>query len=356
MKHTSTARLFASALITGIAVAAVVPAAASQASGRSITSGPLPRAFFGLGPASKTKIDGRPFFNWSATPGAHFTDHVAIVNFGVTPVALRVFVTNAVSTTNGATGFLASGKSVGGPSDWVTISYPHNSSLMHLAPRTTVVLKITVTVPKNAPPGDHVGAVIAALTSVIRSKNHAKVHFVQQVADRIVTRIAGKLRPSLVVTGMYVVYHDPINPFATAPAKVTFIVKNAGNALLGGKAYVSVQGTLGSTATAASPVVVPILLPGGSDHISATVNGVYPEFWMTAKVTIDPLVVTGQYDPGITNYLGQAGFFAIPWIPFGIFVIVVVGAVATWLRRRRRRRGAVALPPARPRELVEDTP
>src|SRR5215469_30018 len=90
------ARLFAGALITGIAVTAAVPAVAAPASGRSITSSPLPRAFFGLGPASKTKIDGRPFFNWSATPGAHFTDHVAIVNFGVTPVALRVFVTNAV--------------------------------------------------------------------------------------------------------------------------------------------------------------------------------------------------------------------------------------------------------------------
>lgn len=348
-------RLFAGALITGIAVVAAVPAVASQASGRSITSSPLPRAFFGLGPASKTKVDGRPFFNWSATPGAHFTDHVAIVNFGVTPVTLRVFVTNAVSTTDGATGFLPSGKSVGGPTGWVTISYPHNSSLMHLAPRTTVVLKITVTIPKNAPPGDHVGAVIAALTSVIRSKNHAKVHFVQQVADRIVARVAGKLHPSLVVTGMRVAYHDPINPFATAPAKVTFLVKNAGNALLGGKVYVSVQGTLGSTATTARPAVIPILLPGGSDHFSVTVNGVYPEFWMTAKVTIDPLIVTGQYDPGITNYFGQAGFFAIPWIPFGILIIVVAGAVATWLSRRRRRR-TVALPPARPRELVDDKP
>ena len=358
------ARLFAGALITGIAVTAAVPAVASQASGRSITSGPLPRAFFGLGPASKTKIDGRPFFNWSSSPGGHFIDHVAIVNFGATAVTLRVFVTNAVSTASGETGFLPRGKSVGGPTDWVKISFPHNSSLITLAPRTKVILKITVAFPKNAPPGDHVGAVIAALSSVIRSKHHAKVHFVQQVADRIIARVGGQLHPGLSIANMRVVYHDPINPFTTAPAKVTFTVKNPGNEVLGGKVSVSVQGTLGTSEAAAHPIAVPALLPGGSDQVSVTVNGVYPEFWMTAKATINPLVVLGQNDKGITTYFGQAGFFAMPWIPFGIFILVVLGAVGTWLRRRRRRAVAVASPtrpggeePARPRsrELVEET-
>jgi len=352
------ARLFAGALITGIAVTAAVPAVASQASGRSITSGPLPRAFFGLGPASKTKIDGRPFFNWSGTAGSHFTDHIAVVNFGAIPVTLRVFVTNAVNTASGEPGFLPRGKSVGGPTDWVKIRFPHNSSLITLPPRTKVILKLTVAIPKNAPPGDHVGAVIAALSSVIRSKHHAKVHFIQQVADRIIARVGGKLRPGLSVTNMHIVYHDPVNPFSTAPAKVTFTVKNPGNEVLGGKVYVSVQGTLGTSETAAHLVDVPALLPGGSAQVSETVDGVYPEFWMTAKVTINPLVVAGQNDPGITNYFGQAGFFAMPWIPFGILILVIVGAVATWLRRRRRRRSAAAQPAARPRgrELVEDRP
>lgn len=371
MKHASTAarprsarlslpasrwvRLSAGALITGFAVAAAVPAVASPGSARSITSTPLPRAFFGLGPASKTKIDGRPFFNWSDTRGAHFTDHVAIVNFGATPVTLHVFVTNAVSTATGGIGFLPSGKSLGGPTGWVRIHFPGNSSLVHLAPRAKVILTMTVSIPKNASPGDHVGAVIASLTSVIRSKHHAKVHFVQQVADRIVTRISGHLHPSLSVVGLHVAYSDPINPFTTAPAHLTFVVKNTGNALLGGKLALSVQGTLGSTATAARPVIVPILLPGGSDHVSATVDGVYPEFWMTAKVNIDPLVLTGQLDQGLTNFSGQAGFFAVPWVPFGIIILLVAGVIAVWLRRRRGRGSASIGSSARSRgrELVE---
>jgi len=342
-------RLFAGAIITAIAVTAAIPAAVSQASGRSAISRPLPRAFFGLGPANKTRIDGRPFFNWGSSPGGHFTDHVAIVNFGATAVTLHVFASNAAITTNGTTSFLPPGKSVGGPTSWITIHFPNNSAFLHLAPRTKVILKITVTIPKNAPPGDHEGAVIAALTSVIQSKHHFKVHFVQQVADRIITRITGKPNPSLSVVDMHVSYHDPVNPIATAPATVSFVVKNNGNELLGGKATVSVQGLLGSTETAKVPLTVPILQPGASDQLTATVTGVYPEFWMTAKVSIQPLVVEGYVDTGLTTYGGQAGFFAVPWIPFGIVILLIAGALATWLRRRRRRRASALPSPTRSR-------
>src|SRR5208283_2619893 len=97
-----------SRLFLACAIAAGILVAASQVGAYSATSRPtatepLPRAFFGLGPANKTKIDGRPFFNWSATPGSHLSDHVAVVNFGITAVTVRVFFSNAAPTTNGAT-------------------------------------------------------------------------------------------------------------------------------------------------------------------------------------------------------------------------------------------------------------
>jgi hypothetical protein len=325
---------------------------------RPAAPAPLPRAFFGLGPASKTKLDGRSFFNWSATPGSQLSDHVAVVNFGITAVTLRVFVTNAVVTGNGTTGFAPDGTARGGPSDWVSIKFPHNSPVLRLAPHSTVILPITIVIPRNAEPGDHEGAVIASLTSVIQSKHHAKVHFVQQVADRIITRISGKLHPQLSILGLHVAYRDPLNPFTTAPATVTFRVKNTGNELLGGKVNVAVTGFLtGSTETGKVPVNVPILLPGGSDGVKVTIPGVYPEVWMNAKVTIKPLVVTGQYDIGLTNYSAQAGFLAIPWLLLAI-LILIIGVFAFQIVRRRRRRlraGAALTAPRSPaRELVEE--
>jgi hypothetical protein len=338
-----------SALLAGLAVAvmsvAAVPALAAPARLRSAAS--APRAFFGVGPASKTKIDGRAYFSWSATPGATLTDHVAIVNFGATPVTLHVFVTNAVATADGGTGFLPPAKARGGPAAWVTLHFRHGSAVIHLAPRSKVIVPVSVVIPKNAPPGDHVGAIVAALTSVIRSKHHAKVHFVQQVADRIIARISGKVHPRLTIHGMRVSYRNPLNPFAAGTSAVSFTVRNSGNELLGGKVTVSVHGLLGSTESRSGVVQVPVLLPGESDAVHVTIPGVYPEFLMSARASIAPLVVTGQYDQGLTTYTGQVGFSALPRIPLAILILIAaVAALWIWRRRRRRTWAAGAKPPA----------
>jgi len=345
------ARLIAGPLLAGLVTATAAPvlaaplaapsvARAGRISGTLLSAAGAPRAFFGLGPASKTKIDGRPFFNWTATPGARLDDHVAIVNFGTRPVTLRVFVTNAVSTARGGTGFAPRGQARGGPAAWVTIHFPHNSPIVHLAPRSKVILSVTLAIPKNAPPGDHVGAIVAALTSVIQSKHHARVHFVQQVADRIVTRVAGKLRPRLSVLRLRVISPGSVSGVATGSAALAFTVQNTGNELLGGKVTVSVSGLLGSTEARTDVVTVPVLLPGGSDSATVQVPGVYAEFLMTGKVSIVPTVVTGQYDPGLTDFSAQTTFWAVPWVPVGLVIALAAAAGLWYWRRRRRRTGA----------------
>lgn len=298
-------------------------------------TGPAPRAFFGLGPASKTKIDGRSYFIWSATPGSYLTDHVALVDFGTTPLTLRVFATNAVSTAHGGTGFTKQVIKKEGPAAWVTIHLPHHASSVRLAPRSKLIVPITVVIPKNAPPGDHEGAVIAALTSVVKTKKNVKVHLVQQVAVRIIARVSGKLRPRLSITGLRVHYSAPLNPFGTAPATLTFTVKNTGNELLGGKVSASVHGLFASTEDRRNAVMVPVMLPGGSDQASITIPGVYPEFLMTDRVTITPAIATGQYDPGLTNFAAQSTFLAIPWIPVAIVILLAAAGFWLWWRRRR---------------------
>jgi hypothetical protein len=295
------------------------------------------RAFFGLGPASATAIDGRPYFAWDATPNAVLTDHVAVVNFGTLPVSLNVFATNAVNLAHGGTGFLSEGQAHGGLASWITLHFAHGSSTLHLGPHSKVIVPITLLVPKNASPGDHVGAIIAALTSTIVSKNHAKVHLVQQVAARIVLRVSGRLRPLLSVTGLRVTYDSHLNPTDSGVATLHFNVVNSGNELLGGKPEVQVQGLFGTTEIATHPVLIPIMLPGGSDSESVTIPGVYPQLLMNAKVTITPTVVTGQYDLGLSKYSASTSFWAIPTILL-IIVVVLILLAGGWIWRHRRRR------------------
>jgi hypothetical protein len=338
-------------MLAGISTLTAVPAYAAPTSARSVareavaqartaglasvSSGPA--AFFGLGPASAKKIDNRPYFAWGATPGGRLGDYVAIVNFGAQPVTLQVFATNAVNLAHGGTGFLSQGKAVGGPASWITLLFPGGSSTLRMPPRSQVIVPIAVQIPPNAPPGDHVGAIIASLTSTAVSKNHAKVHLVQQVAARTVIRISGPLHPQLTVSGLSVDYNDPLNPASSSAATLRFTVRNTGNVLLGGKESVTVHGLFGESKTATGPQI-PIMLPGGSTTEAVTVNGVYPELLMHGDVTIRPLIVTGQDDPGLRTYFGSVTFWAIPWILLAIVIVIVllIGAYI-WRRRRRRR-------------------
>ena len=40
-------------------------------------------------PASATKLDGRPYFTYDASPGGILEDHIAIVNFSTKPLKLE---------------------------------------------------------------------------------------------------------------------------------------------------------------------------------------------------------------------------------------------------------------------------
>jgi hypothetical protein len=331
------------ALLAGSVLAAPLisvssPALASTAA-TAVVAKSTPRAFFGLGPASAKAIDGRPYFAWAATPDAALTDHVAIINFGSVPVTLQVFATNAVSLAQGATGFENRGQSHGGLASWITLHFPNGSSTLQLKPHAKEIVPITLQVPRNATPGDHVGAIIASLTSTIVSKNHAKVHLVQQVAARVVLRVSGKLRPLLTVSGLRVTYDDRLSPASSGVATLHFNVVNSGNLLLGGKPVVTISGLFGTTETASRLVTVPIMLPGGSDNEAVTIPGVYPQFLMNAKVTITPTVVTGQYDTGLSKYSASQSFWAIPIILLAIIVVLILAAGA-WIWRHRRRRDA----------------
>jgi hypothetical protein len=346
------ARIAAGSLVAGLLVGLASIVGLASASAATSSSKPAPRAFFGLGPATKGKIDGRPYFSWSASPGSFLNDEVAFVNFGANPVTITVFVTNAVATPHGGTAFLSKGKAHGGLVAWVKLHLPKGSPVLHLAPHSKIFVPVSAVFPKNAQPGDHVGAIVASLSSVVQSKNHVKVHLVQQVADRIIARISGRLQPRLSVAGMRIAYDDPLNPAATNPATLSFTIVNSGNEVLGGKVSVSVSGLLGSAKNRTDIISVPAMLPGGTDAASVKVDGVYPGFLETGKVNIKPLVPVGQFDQGLKPYSGEVSFWAVPWVPVIIVILIVLIPSGLWYRRRRRRRAGSKAPAGQPSAVI----
>ena len=187
----------AAAVLAAAVVAAVVPWTA-QAAGRAPSASPAP-GVFGIGPAgiekgtdgrSVTKVDGRPYYYYLAQPGSKLTDLVAVVNVGTTPIRLSVYSTDASNSLDGSFSFPAAADKPRDVGTWVHVTLPHDASTV-IKGRSTAFLPVTVTVPANASPGDHAGALVASLQGEVKNSQGQLVHLDQRVATRMFFRISG---------------------------------------------------------------------------------------------------------------------------------------------------------------------
>jgi hypothetical protein len=319
-------------LVGGLAVG---PAAAAAVVPAAVPAAPNSPGVFGIGPANATKVDGRPYYYYLAQPGSIVTDHVAVQNIGVIPITLTVYPTDASNASDGSFSFPAAAAKPVEAGSWLRIGSHQGSSTVTVKPRSTVVLPVTMTIPANAQPGDHAGALIASLQGEVKNSNGQLVHLDQRVATRVFIRISGPLHPQLTIERLHATYHGSLNPFAKGSVDVTYTVHNTGNVKLGGKQLVSVSGLFGSTDAAKTPDV-PLLLPGGSVDQSVTVQGVFPQVWMSSTVTVTAAVLPGDVDPAAGPWSASTHFWAVPWALLAILLLAVVLGTLWYLRRRWR--------------------
>jgi hypothetical protein len=200
-----------------------------------------------------------------------------------------------------------------------------------------VIIPFAVVVPSNATPGDHVGGITATLESFVTSKSGQRIRLLQSVGTRVFIRVSGPLHPLLAVKDVAVSYDDPISPFSTGTAVVTYTVSNVGNVALGGKPTVSVSGLFGSKQTVTRLPQIQLLLPGFSVKETAKVTGIYPEVRESAHVSVTRLNLPGSVQPASGPFTAATTFWAVPWLLLAIVILIV--ASGTWWFLRRRRRG-----------------
>lgn len=291
---------------------------------------------FGVQPASKNGPDGRPFFVWGATPGARLSDHVAVVNYGTSPLTLSLNATDALNTDEGGFGLLATSSQPTDVGSWVHLVGV--GSAVTIPGRTengpgTVDVPIQIRVPANASPGDHSGGIVAVLTSVDPNSEGTKVRLEQRVGSRIFVRVAGDVQPALAIENLSASYSGTMNPVGRGSATVNYTLTNTGNVNLGAKTSVTISGLL-DDASVASPDV-PLLLPGSSVDVSVEVPDVLPQVWMNAEVDVtSAATVSSQVEhPPVVNE--QTSFWAIPWTLVAL-ILLLIGLIVGYLWRRRR--------------------
>ena len=326
----------------GAAHAASPSPSPSPSSGQGATVvSPAPsskKAAYGLGPATATALDDRPTYVWSVTPAATLSDHVAVVNYGTEPLTLDLYARDAFNAPSGALTLQAKAVKPIDAGSWIAIEIPGGKTTVTVPARSTVIVPVALTVPHNAPPGDHTAGIITSLTAKATATNGTQTvnpNLEQRVAVPVQIRVSGPVHPRLAVQALKASYGQTLNPVGGGHATITYHVANTGNVNLGGHQVVAISGLFGSSVHVAAPNI-PVLLPGSSVVMRVPVHGILPEFLMSAHVTVTPLVPAGNVDRGLVAANGSKHFWAVPWMLLGIIAALFL----IWRQVRRLKHGS----------------
>jgi uncharacterized membrane protein len=209
---------------------------------------------------------------------------------------------------------------------WITLG----ATQYTLDPGKRVDIPFKVTIPSDATPGDHVGAIVAQ--RIVDPNNPSSgigLDVRVRVGARLYVRVDGPLNPSLAVESMSVRYDSPSNPFASADAHIDYTLTNTGDVRLSPTAALKLSGIFGLGERKLPDRQIPELLPGSSIRIAETLHGVKPY----GRLTTD-LVVQQAGQPVVVR--ASVVQWAIPWMGVIVVALVFVGIIGRriWARRR----------------------
>jgi hypothetical protein len=335
--------------VAGLAAAgpSAVAAPATAASGSqaaAIVAGPPSSGHvsWSVLPATATGPDpSRLQFDYgTVAAGSTIVDHVEIANRSAQSAAFSVYATDATGTTpQGIITLLPAGAKPKDVGSWT--SFPGGApQLSTVVPGGRAIIEtFTIKVPRLATPGDHTGAMIAAVGVEPSSSSHSQVIENYRIGLPIEFRVPGPLHAGLQVQSISTGFSDPVNPFGTGTATVSYTIANTGNVRMAATPTVSVSGPFGQSKVV-HPAKLPLILPGDAVRVTVSVPGLFPDGPMTVRVAAN-----GGWPPqtaplpgALPAANGQASLFAFPWSLIGLILLLVAIGVGLWFYRRWRRR------------------
>lgn len=295
----------------------------------------------------------RSNFTYTLKPEQVFRDKVTVANLSDEPLTLDLYATDAYNTSlDGGFALLEADEDPVDVGAWIELA----TDQLTLEPRTQADVPFRISIPLDARPGDHAGAIVA---QNIEAEGEVEsgdigIDIQRRVGTRVYVRVDGPLRPDLEVTQVAVERSSALLPPFTGrgDATIAYEIKNNGNTRVTPTAAARVNGIFGETVIDFDDRVLNELLPGSRLIVIEQFTGVPPLNRLSAEVT-----VTGE-DPGAEEPVvakGSQTFWVVSW-----FVLVLLALVPVlfllWRRERRRRSMGAQFPPPSPpsrdRELV----
>jgi hypothetical protein len=345
-------RLVVAATAAAVALGALAPTSSSQPlsagqtppdAGEAATAGEASGApgqvvhSWALAPTGSTDPDepgNRPTLSYEVAPGAVIEDAVTLFNYSNVQLNFRVYATDGFNNDDGAFDLLTGDQEPTDVGSWVTLK----QETITVPARSQATIPLTVAVPADASPGDHVGAVLASSGTTGTGPDGKIVNLDRRTGSRLYLRVSGPLAPELAVESIHTSYTPALNP-AGGTAEVTYRIQNRGNVRLGGSHRVSVAGPFGLGENERAAEELPELLPGEGITVHTTFEGVPASVLAFTTVRLEPTAITGD-EAGAATATRQAVTFAPPvsLVALALALGFALYARRSYARHRREQR------------------
>lgn len=274
------------------------------------------------GSADPGEAGNRSSLSYDVDRGAKLDDAVTLFNYSNVQLTFRVYATDALNNEDGQFDVLRGDQEPSDVGSWITLPQEH----VTVPPRAQVRLPFTLTVPDDARPGDHAGAILASSAARGTGPDGKVVTLDRRTGARVYLRVAGALRPELGIESVRTTYEPALNPMGGS-ADVTYRIVNRGNVRLAARHSVSIAGPLGIGKRSADPEEVPELLPGESVTIRTQFDDVAATAIAFTTVRLEPENDSAAAVEAVSR---RTMTLAPP-------LTLVFGALALWMALRARR-------------------
>jgi hypothetical protein len=279
-------------------------------------------------PADQQGPDGRRWIELTLGPGQVVTEHLAVRNFSDRAVDFSLKAADGYLTDKGRFNMLASDQVSVDGGTWIELPEQVTVGAKEMA-----VVPFTITVPRDAKPGDHPAGVAATVTST-----GGTVAVESRVGFRVMMQVSGTITASLAVEDISATYEHSWNPFSAGEVRVSYTTTNGGDVAVTGTGRVTVDGLFGRAGEDARAEVEQTF-PGDRREVDIRVAGVWSLGWLRTAVEVTPSVPDGgPADAAIRPASATVTVWALPWPQLVLVATVAVLALAVRTITRRRRR------------------
>ncbi|TMR93992.1 WxL protein peptidoglycan domain-containing protein [Nonomuraea basaltis] len=321
-----------------LAVLAAVLLAVPIAPTGAVAEPAKPTLTWTVQPAGQQGPDGRRWIELTLDPGQVVTEHLAVRNLSDGAADFSLKAADGYLTDKGRFNMLPSNRPSVDGGTWIQVQ-----DKVTVGANETKVVPFTITVPRDAMPGDHPAGIAAAVTST-----QGTVAVEGRVGFRVMMRTTGTITATVAVNDLTATYEHSWNPFSAGTIRVRYTTKSAGNVAVTGTGRVTVTELFGLLERHAGADVEE-MFPGGSRAVEARVEGVWALGPLRTSVDVTPSVRDGApAGAAIQHTSATVTVWSPPWPQLAL--VAALGALVLAFRaitRRRRRRLAELLARAR---------